>query len=581
MGKKINILFFLIALSVFCNNFDINHIEKLNPVERSEIIYKIGEERDLKNIQILINFLKDDEKILWRNPETPWGFTVTTPGWEAAKGILKIGKEAVPFLIDFIVKKEKGYEKAIWILGELKSDEVVPLILKIKPSSGDLQLISIIVLGKIKDESSLPYLISSLENYWNRIYAVEAIENFGKKAIPYLINAIENKETKSIVKAYCCILISKIKEKENVEEKISLDNFLKLLNDSDVQVRRKVSEAIINLNTREYNKELINIIKKENDWIVRSNLIEAIGKSKDKECAEQLIKFLDEKDITIKIKVCEAIGEIGDKEKGKDILRVIKESDYWYLKKVAIETIGKIKDENSYRKIIETVREEKDLRVIASILFAGGEIGKEEFSDFIIPYISFKNSTVMKVSYNALIKIGEKSLPYIIKYVNENIEKLNWETINLIRDLLSEIGKEKIEKLIEFLGNPNWKIQVLGVNLLTKIGEKALPFLHQAIENKMGSIKYRAIQTIGNIQNEKSIEPLINLIVEEKDINIKKEAINSLGKIKNKKSVEFLIDLLKEEGLKEFVLNTIEKMTNKFFGYDIEKWKEYIEKEWK
>jgi HEAT repeat protein len=572
---KYFLFFLLIYINFLFSNSGIEFIEKLTPYEKCNLIYEIGEKKDIKSIPLLINFLKDDEKVVWRNPEVPWGFTITTPGWESAKALVKIGKEVIEPLIEYVKKGEKGFEKGIWVLGELKVKETIPLILNYLKRE---PIICSISLSKIGDEKVIPELISLLKDYWSRIEVMEAIESFGKSAIPYLEKFVENKNEESIVRAYSFYILSKISKKENLE--VETESFFDLLKDKDLNVRRKASEALIGVNKKENNKELLRILKNENDWVVKSNLIEVIGKTKDKEVCDEILKFLNVPDITVKIKVCEAIGEIGDKTKGSYIVNLFN-SEYWYLRKVIVDSIGKIKDEDSYKKIIEKAKEEKNPRVIEAIIIAGGEIEKKEFSDFIISYITSEEKIIKNASFNSIIKIGDYSFPYVIDFLKKNINQLKWDELNIIADILSRIGRDKINEIITLFENTDWRIQVVGVNALTKIGEKAVPYLNNSLESKKGSIKYRTIQTIGNIGSKESVEPLIKLIKEEMDLNIKKEAINSLGKIRDRKSIEFLINLLNDEELKNHALNCLEKLTNKYFGYEIEKWKEYIEKEWK
>jgi len=114
---------------------------------------------------------------------------------------------------------------------------VEPLMRKLEEKDELIRWKVIEALGKIRNEESIKPLIEILEDEDELILwqAIESLSNFGKSALPYLINAMRNKNWR--IRANVIDLI------KNIQDKEVLDILIESLNDT-YEVRIKAVKAI-------------------------------------------------------------------------------------------------------------------------------------------------------------------------------------------------------------------------------------------------------------------------------------------------------------------------------------------------
>lgn len=215
-----------------------------------------------------------------------------TPAYEYAKdSIIKIGEEALPFLLEILKDKREEIDYKIEIcdiIGKIKSNKAIPVLNSLlnDPHPG-LRGGAIKALGEIGDTSSFSYIV-------------------------------------------------------------------KMLNDPHDLVRREAIIALKSINDKRSIPFLKKALLKEKDYTNISEIIKVFGYFKAKETINEIFYFLKAKEENVKISAIYAIGEIGEvDEKIIDTLLLYLETENDYIKREIINALGKLKIKKAVRKIAE------------------------------------------------------------------------------------------------------------------------------------------------------------------------------------------------------------------------------------
>ena len=248
-----------------------------------------------KNIQQLIEELGDSDFIT---------------NYQAGKKILKIGKEAVPYLIKSLNhKKGRVRFASIILLEQLNAKESIPEFIKIlkdkkrkkrervacaialgklqakeasevlieglNENSNSIKTACIMSLGMLKEERAVPYLLKFIEEKKEQIgqVALRALKEIGDRGIPQLQEIIEKGEMKD--KLLALKVLGEIKSEKSIE------------------VLKK-------------------ILKSENKYLAVSSayILSTIGKNDGKQVAAKLMRDKDPKIRTLAMKTLQNIKKI-------------------------------------------------------------------------------------------------------------------------------------------------------------------------------------------------------------------------------------------------------------------------------
>ncbi|MGB2727119.1 MAG: HEAT repeat domain-containing protein [Halobacteriota archaeon] len=115
-------------------------------------------------------------------------------------------------------------------------------------------------------------------------------------------------------------------------------------------------------------------------------------------------------------------------------------------------------------------------------------------------------------------------------------------------EVLGEIGDERaVEPLINALRDADYTVQRGAAEALGKIGDKkAVEPLITTLKTEDEYLRERAAEALGEIGDKKAVEPLINALKDE-DESVRSSATEALGQIGDARAVEPLIDALKDE----------------------------------
>jgi HEAT repeat protein len=271
-----------------------------------------------------------------------------------------------------------------------------------------------------------------------------------------------------------------------------------------------------------------------------------------------LIPFLSlaqEKQIPeIKENIPKLIEELGDSDiitnyyAGRKLVKIGKEAVPYLIKALDSENgririssiiiLDQIKDERAIPEFIRILKDEKRKdREKSACALSLGKMKAKEASDVLIQNLSDSSNTLKIACIMALGELKEeKAIPYLLKLTKDNEEAIKKASISALKSI-GEIGIPVYEKIIE---DGSFEEKILAIEILGEIkSEKSIELLKKILksENKYLSISSAYIlSSIGNTEGEavankfkKDIDPKVRTLAQ--------QTLENINKIKEKQGV--------------------------------------------
>lgn len=170
---------------------------------------------------------------------------------------------------------------------------------------------------------------------------------------------------------------------------------------------------------------------KDPDWVVRREAAITLGEMGDERCVEPLAAALRDGDWQVREVVIEGLGQIGSPAVDV-LLKLLRD---WDVRKSAIIALGKIRDERVLEPLMHQLR----------------------------------NDEFMEDATDALVNLGEPSLPGLIKALKDKEELVRKQAVIALGRIKSP---EAIDPLIEMLQNKDWFTRLTAAAALEAIGDE-------------------------------------------------------------------------------------------------------------
>ncbi len=170
---------------------------------------------------------------------------------------------------------------------------------------------------------------------------------------------------------------------------------------------------------------------KDPDWVVRREAAITLGEMGDERCVEPLAAALRDGDWQVREVAIEGIGQIGSPAVDV-LLKLLRD---WDVRKSAIMALGKIRDERVLEPLMQQLR----------------------------------NDEFMEDATDALVNLGEPSLPGLIKALKDKEELVRKQAVIALGRIKSP---EAIDPLIEMLQNKDWFTRLTAAAALEAIGDE-------------------------------------------------------------------------------------------------------------
>ena len=287
---------------------------------------------------------------------------------------------------------------------------------------------------------------------------------------------------------------------------------------------------------------LIRALKNE-DYLVRKDAAIALKKVGDETAVESLIESMKyekwQDDYTVLIAVrensAEALGIIGDKRAIQPLIGTLIEDSDEEVRWKAAAALGKLNDESAVDALIAALKD-KSWAVRRNATIALGDIGDEKGYEPLLSSINDKDWHVRKYAAIALGKIGdERAIDPLVKALNDEDSDVRWKSILA----LGKIGTPAVKPLLNAFETDEWQVRGRVAEVLGNIGdERAVEPLIFSLHNKKYKnqnkyVRGRIVEALGKIGDERAVDSLIRSL-DDQYIYVRIKAEEALENIKSK-----------------------------------------------
>jgi HEAT repeat protein len=245
--------------------------------------------------------------------------------------------------------------------------------------------------------------------------------------------------------------------------------------------------------------------------------INTLGELKDKKAVETIIeKGLKSEYVSIRDAAIRALEKIGNNEATEPLIYMMLK--YKNTRAAAIRTLGKIKDSRAVKSLIMLMHDENEkLRVRKEAAQALGSIGGKEAVSGLIASLDSGTVELNERIAQELVKLGETAVMPLITMLSGDNEGIMWKVVTI----LGEIGDKRAVK----------------------------PLIVLLLDDSKGECdrgNYVAL-ALGKIGDAEAVDPLIELALKREENMLTCMSVRALGDIGDDKAVEPLIAVLEDE----------------------------------
>ncbi|MEJ2248286.1 MAG: HEAT repeat domain-containing protein [Candidatus Lokiarchaeota archaeon] len=185
------------------------------------------------------------------------------------------------------------------------------------------------------------------------------------------------------------------------------------------------------------------------------------------------------------------------------------------------------------------------------------------------------------IKTNAINVIGQLKIKKGINWLKRNLDDMYHEVSIAAIKALGEIGDSTvISDLLKVLDVDDYDYQYIDYDMKWYIIDaikqiclndeaRSCDFLVNRLEDSNEMIKENVAFLLGDLKNEKFVDPLLNLLMTSENLDVTKNSIIALGKIGEIRAIEPLVELLENEDvywlLKKVSVDAIYNIYNKFW----------------
>ncbi|MEG3988550.1 HEAT repeat domain-containing protein [Microcoleus sp. S28C3] len=454
----------------------------------------------------------------------------------------------------------------VGLLGEVRSDEAIPRLLKfVEDSDSDVRSSAANVLGKIGSEAAIPGLIKLVEHsdYDVRWRAADVLGKIrSKAAIPGLIELVEH--SNSDVRRRVADALGKIGYEEVIP------GLLQLVEDADFQVRKIVANALEKIDSEAVITGLLKLVQDSNYGVRKSAAI-ALGEIGCEDVIPELLKLVEDSDCNMRWRAVKALGKIGSQVAISELLKLLEHSNS-DVRSSVVKALDEINSEALIPGLLKLL-EHSNSDVRSSAADVLGEIGSELAIPGLLKLLEDSDSYVRWIAIYALGKIDSNlAILVLLKLLEDSDSDVRW----IATYALGEIGSEEaIPGLLKLLEDSDYGVRMNAEDALYKIGSAANPGLLKLLEYSNSNVHLKVADELGEIGSEEAIPRLLKL-VEDSDSDVRMNAANMLANIakQHKEKVAshlpHLLTLIPSESVKEVHrLILVIQAACKYYNYEI------------
>ncbi len=293
-----------------------------------------------------------------------------------------------------------------------------------------------------------------------------------------------------------------------------------------------------------------------------------IGKLKSKKNVLGLIKALEyPKRQKIRAQAAEALGDLGDPQAVEPLLARLANEDLQDAASL-VSALGKLRDPRAIPVLIGRIKKEgvtggtqelsallligdpavphllellaetsKETRQALRVIEILEKIGSPSTFRGMKDFLSLKTPNLIPHLVDTFVKMGnDQTIPLLVSLLEQGPAE-PWAA-HVVEGLL-QLGwqpESDLEKTAKYLAHRDWK-------KLAELGTFAVEFVIPLLRNSRAEIILQAVETLGKISDDRSVEPVARLL-EDRRPEIAAAAAHALGEIGSEQAVEPLLQAL-------------------------------------
>ncbi len=422
----------------------------------------------------------------------------------AIESLVRLGKEAVPFLIETFSTRNKDVRKFIIdILGDQGDPRSLPLMIEaIRDEDENVRAAAVEHLGKLREPSVIDPLIEILDggDLWTAYPAADALGRIGRsKAVPHLVRALERKPLREPV----------LKALGLISDKSSLGAVASLLADPSRNIREQA---------------LIALEKFYRNGVDAAFIVEEVRRMHGDRTLEILIDQLRSGKREARISAVVLLGLIKDTAAYVPFLEISQEEDFKDEVKKSFVSIGR---ENPGSLLdLFNISNAYQLRMLCEV---AGEIISPVYFDELAGMLDHADGHVRSSAAVSIAKLNDsravEKLEKLLGDGYEDVQEAAVEALSSLREWLSN------DDVVGMLRSENVAIKKNAARLLGKTGaEENVRDLGFALKDENASVRKAAVEALSLIGTEEAKKYLIRSLTDE-DPDIRIASALSLGAI--------------------------------------------------
>lgn len=322
---------------------------------------------------------------------------------------------------------------------------------------------------------------------------------------------------------------------ENMEDKTSLDEWLRALDSADSSWRREACKRLGRYADPKAVEPLIRRLS-DDDWLVRLAACQALI-ALGTVAVEPLIGRLQDGDGAARASACEALAGLGDVRAVEAIMAQLDFPDE-QVRRAACKALGALGDARAVAQLVQRLGD-KDTRVCQAAQAALMNLGRGDLAGAVERALAGKPTAFLELAKSA--SAGEDFiLQWLINCLNDDsgdIRKSGCEALGRLHD------NRVFNPILSLLRDKDAGVREAACTALGNIGDvRALDRLISVLADKESAVRSAACTALGKLRTAEAIEPLIN-VLGDPNRHVSEAAVKALVLI-NSSVLESLINRL-------------------------------------
>lgn len=388
-------------------------------------------------------------------------------------------------------------------------------------------------------------LISSLSSNdsTTRKYAVEDLGDIGDpRAVEPLVDLITENEEIAILESIAQSLIK-------IGGQSTVRTIIPLLRSDSALVRNKATDVLMNLGYDAVNE--LKQLAHDNDHDVRKFAVDILGLIGSDDSVAVLVDVLSDPHINVVCGAAEALGNIRSVEAAPYLEQALRTAQDPWLRFMLIESLGKIKSEQSIDLLHELLTEE-DSFITSSVIRAIGNISDVSSIEHLMNKLQKGDSCSRLSCLEALDQIHSTRHDEFLKFIEDkNFLQIltpltadkNLSTRRLVARLLGHVPCNNTVRVLLNMIDDDDTVWSAVHESLVDLSQSAVPSIEQNIKTESSVDRLiKLLRVAGDLRNP-SLVHVIGDLHNHPSAFIRKEVAAALGKCHSPETLPYLLKM--------------------------------------